>query len=293
MKDLGARLAVAAVGIPAVLALLYFGGWVLGAPLAVVAVLGAGEVYRFAELKGVRPFSWVGMPVAGALVVAAVARPDFAAWAPWALALLGSLAVASLKMGLMARGPGQSPLGAVSVTVFGALYSGLSVAFIPLLHGMPARWGWSGIPPSPWVGLAVVAFPLAATWIGDGAAYFAGTAWGRKKLFPTVSPGKSWVGAYAGVLGAALAAVGWFLAVRPLLPGLPIGGLLAAAGLGAFLGMAAIMGDLAESLLKREAGLKDSGRLFPGHGGILDRLDALTFTLPSAYLLLWLVEFLA
>ncbi|HSG08892.1 MAG TPA: CDP-archaeol synthase [Longimicrobiales bacterium] len=293
MKDLPARLAVAAVGIPAVLWLLYVGGWVLGVPMAVIAALGAGEVYRFAEVRGVSPFSWQGMIVAGALVLAAVARPDFQAWAPWGLGLVGGLAVGSLKLALVMRGPKRSPLGAVAVTLFGAVYAGFSVAFIPLLHAMPTRLDWGELSPSPWMGLMVVAFPLAATWIGDSAAYLAGSAWGKKKLFPSVSPGKSWVGAWAGTAGAGVAGALWFLAVRGDLPGLPLGGPAVAAALGAILGVAAIMGDLVESLLKREAGMKDSGRLFPGHGGVLDRLDALVFTLPTAYILLWIAEYLA
>jgi phosphatidate cytidylyltransferase len=293
VKDLGARVAVAAVGIPAVLGLVYVGGWVLGVPLAVIAALGAGEVYRFAVTRGTRPFGWLGMPVAGALVLVAVARPEFSAMAPWALGLLGGLAVASLKLALVARGPQGSPLGTVSVTLFGAVYAGLPVAFIPLLHAMPTGLDWGDLRSSPWMGLMVVALPLAATWIGDAAAYFAGTAWGRKKLFPSVSPAKSWVGAWAGTLGAAAAGVIWLMVVRPYLPGLPVPGLAGAAVMGALLGIAAIVGDLAESLLKREAGMKDSGRLFPGHGGVLDRLDALVFTLPTAYILLRIAEYLA
>ncbi|HKJ01392.1 MAG TPA: phosphatidate cytidylyltransferase, partial [Longimicrobiales bacterium] len=268
-------------------------GWVLGVPLAVLAALGAGEVYRFARTKGVRPFRWAGMATAGCMVLAAVVRPDFPALAPWVLGLVAGLAVACLKLALVTRGPKGSPLADVSVTVFGAVYAGLPVAFVALLHAMPTRMDWGELRPSPWMGLMVVALPLAATWIGDAAAYFAGSAWGRKKLFPSVSPGKSWVGAWAGTLGAAAAGAGWFLVAHGVLPGVPLGSVGAAAAVGAVLGVAAIVGDLVESLLKREAGVKDSGRLFPGHGGVLDRLDALIFTLPTAYVLLWAAEHFA
>lgn len=293
MKDLGARVAVAAVGIPAVFGLLYVGGWVLGVPLALIAGIGAGEVYRLARAKGVHPFRWSGMLVAASLVMAAVRYPDFEAMAPWALGLLGGLTVVSLKMALVARGPKGSPLAAVSVTLFGALYAGLPVAIVVLLHAMPTRLGWAGVSPSPWVGLMVVALPLAATWVGDAAAYFAGSAWGKAKLFPSVSPGKSWVGAWAGTLSAAGAVACWLLVARPFLPRLPVDSVWVAAAMGAALGVSAIVGDLAESLMKREAGVKDSGHLFPGHGGVLDRLDALVFTLPVAYLLLWAAEYFA
>lgn len=290
MKDLLPRVAVAGVGVPAVLFLLYQGGWTLAIPLAGAAALGAGEISRFAECRGVRPLSWVGMPAAAALVLAAAARPDYAAFAPWALGIAAAILLASLTLALGVRGPGGHPLGAVAVTLFGALYAALPVSVVVLLHALPERLGWGPLEGSRWTGLLVVALPLACTWVGDAAAYFAGTAWGRTKLFPSVSPGKSWVGAWAGVAGAAGAAALWYAVISHHLPGLPIRTVAASAAVGAALGVGAIVGDLAESLLKREAGMKDSGRIFPGHGGVLDRLDALVFTVPMAYAILWILE---
>lgn len=286
MGDLTRRVAVAAVGIPAVFAMLYAGGWVLGGPLAVLAAVGAAEMYRLAEAKGVWPFRWPGMVAAGGLVALAVARPSFAAFAPWGMGMLLALAGLTLIVALWARGPQGSPLSALAVTVLAPLYAGVAVAFIPLLHALPTRLLWGEPNPSPWLGTVVVALPLAATWLGDSAAYFAGTAWGRAKLFPTISPNKSWVGAWAGVGGAGVGTVLWFFVARGFMPGIPVQGWAAAAAMGVILGIGAIVGDLGESLLKREAGVKDSGSIFPGHGGVLDRLDALTFTLPLAYALL-------
>lgn len=293
MKDLGPRVAVAVVGVPAVFGLLYAGGWVLGIPLAVFAMLGAGEVYRFAEARGVRAFSWLGMPMAAAVTLVPVVHTDYPEASPVLLAMLVGLGIASLTLALWLRGPERHPLGAVAVTVFGAAYAGLPLATALLLHALPGRMAWGALSASPWVGAMAVALPLAATWVGDAAAYFLGTAFGRAKLFPSVSPKKSWVGAWAGVGGAALAAMGWYLVVREALPGLPIEGLAPIAAVGALLGVGAIVGDLAESLLKREAGMKDSGRLLPGHGGVLDRLDALTYTFPLAYIVLRLAEVVA
>ncbi|HSW30777.1 MAG TPA: phosphatidate cytidylyltransferase [Longimicrobiales bacterium] len=290
MKDLGARLAVSGVGIPALLFMLHQGGWVLGAPLALMAALGAGEVYRFAECRGTRPFSWIGMPVAAGLVALAVIRPGFQAFAPWALGGLGLVVMVALTLALFSRGPHGSPLSAVAVTLFGVVYAGLPMACMVLLHAVPTQAGWGALHPSPWMGLMVVLLPLAATMFGDSVAYFAGSAWGRRKLFPSVSPAKSWLGAAAGVLGATVAGMIWLAIARSHLPGMPVEGFGAAAALGAVLGVGAILGDLAESLMKREAGMKDSGHLFPGHGGALDRLDALTFTLPMAYALFWVLE---
>lgn len=293
MKDLASRVAVAAVGIPAVLALLYVGGWALGLPVALFAAVGASEVYRFADTQGTHPLGWLGVPAAALVALTPVLHPDYADAAPIMMAVLLTLGVLTLTLALWSRGPKGRPLAAVSVTIFGAAYAGLPLAFVLLLHALPTRMAWGPVDASPWVGAMVVALPLACTWVGDAAAYFLGTAWGRAKLFPTVSPHKSWVGAWAGVSGAAAAGVGWYFAVRGALPGLPIDGWAAFAGVGALLGVGAILGDLAESLLKREAGVKDSGRLLPGHGGALDRLDALTYTFPLAYLVLRVAEALA
>ena len=293
MKDLSARLAVAGVGIPALLFVLYQGGWILGAPLALIAALGAGEVSRFAECRGTRPFSWVSMPMAAGAVALAVVRPEFEAFAPWALGGLVLLVLVTLTLALFGRGPGGAPLGVIAVTLFGAVYAGLPMACMVLLNALPTVAGWGALHPSPWMGLMVVLLPLAATMFGDAMAYFVGSAWGHRKLFPSVSPGKSWLGAVAGVLGAAVAGMIWLALAGRHLPGMPVEGVGTAAALGAVLGVGAIVGDLAESLMKREAGRKDSGHIFPGHGGVLDRLDALVFTLPMAYALFWLLEMTA
>ena len=291
--ELTRRVAVAIVGIPTIILLLYFGGWILGVPVALLAALGAGEVYDLAETKGVRPLRLLGMAGAASLVLIAVALPGFAAFAPWAFGAVFSLAVGSLLLAMPARGSDQGPLGAVSATLFGVLYVAVPLAFAVLLHALPDRYGWGGPEAAPWVGALVVVLPLAATWIGDSAAYFVGTAFGRAKIAPSISPNKSWVGAMAGLVGSALAAGLWLLVARPFLPQIPAIGVGVAAAMGAIMGVGGQAGDFAESLLKREAGVKDSGTLFPGHGGVLDRLDALVFALPAAYVLLILVEVFA
>lgn len=138
--------------------------------------------------------------------------------------------------------------------------------------------------PEPWVLLAI----LGVVWIADSAAYFAGHQWGRHKLAPTISPGKTW----EGVAGAAVAvavyhAAVWKFGFGGAAPGLGI----AAALLVAVLFPLSIIGDLFESWIKRQAGVKDSGRLLPGHGGVLDRIDALTSTLPLAALVVsWMMH---
>ncbi|HET9948297.1 MAG TPA: phosphatidate cytidylyltransferase [Longimicrobiales bacterium] len=289
VSELAKRWAVAGVGIPAVLALLYVGGWPLALPLAALAAGGALECYALARRGGVMPLGALGAGAAAALVLVAAWRPTFERFAPLALALTGALAALALLGAMRARWPGGRPLAAVGVTVFGALYAGLSLAFVPLLHELPEARGWvagASAAGAAWAGAVVVVLPLAATWLGDALAFFAGTRWGHGGLAPAISPKKSWVGLWAGLAGAALAAVLWLIVARGALPGLPAASPALAAAGGVVLGVGALLGDLSESMLKREAGVKDSGTLFPGHGGVLDRLDALTFTLPASYVLL-------
>lgn len=295
MSDLGKRWAVAGVGIPVVLLLLYLGGWPLAIPVAVLAALGARELYGFAEQGGIVPFREVGGAVAAALVLLAAWRPTFAGFAAPALGLLGAATAVALVVAMWARGVTGRPLDVVAVTLLGALYAGLALSFVPLLHALPATWGAGGAGPGAWDGLMLVALPLAATWLGDALAFFAGSAWGHGGLAPTISPKKSWVGVWAGLGGAGLAAMVWYFVAKAVVAGLPLAslgalGAVLALLIGVLLGVAAILGDLVESLLKRQAGVKDSGALFPGHGGVLDRLDALTFTLPAAYVALVVVE---
>jgi phosphatidate cytidylyltransferase len=158
-------------------------------------------------------------------------------------------------------------------------------------------WMWHGVRPAhgTWLGaagfavlvpagLAMAALPplqvllvLVLVWIADTAAFFVGRAWGRRKLAPSISPGKTWEGALGALVGAALyAIIVAFFTDRDAAPALVATAVL--------LGMASIVGDLFESAAKRQAGLKDSGSLLPGHGGVLDRIDSATAVLPLAAL---------
>ncbi len=138
---------------------------------------------------------------------------------------------------------------------------------------------------SPWLLLGV----MAAVWVADIAAYFTGRAFGRRKLAPSISPGKSWEGAYGAVAGVVIYGL---ICLSYFAPGALAGGRIGAAVLALLVFTAiSIIGDLFESMLKRQAGVKDSGTLLPGHGGILDRIDSLTSTLPLAGLLaLWVAR---
>jgi phosphatidate cytidylyltransferase len=292
-NELAQRLGVAAVGIPVAVVVIYAGGWVLAAVLAVAAAWGAVELYRMARATGGRPLVVCGAVGAAAYVLLAGALPRGIDAAPylWGLTLGGALALSALA--ILWRGTTGRPLTAVAVTLLGAVWTGGTLAHGVFLRHLADGWLASvvrpvGLPSSAVIGTALVAFAVGLTWINDSAAYFAGRAWGRRKLIPSVSPGKTVVGSVAGVAGAVVVGSIYAGVVLGGWLGLPIGYAEGAVG-GALLGVAAQVGDLVESLFKREAGVKDSGKVFPGHGGILDRFDALLFTLPVAYWYLGLV----
>jgi phosphatidate cytidylyltransferase len=191
---------------------------------------------------------------------------------------------------------------AVALTFFAAERAGLQQALFALAAFfwivLAPLWMWRGVQPHQtlWTGAAgfavlvpaglamvwleplAVLLVLVLVWIADSAAYFVGRAWGRRKLAPKVSPGKTWEGVAGGLVGALLYAIIIALFTDR-------GAWLALVATAILLGMVSIVGDLFESAAKRQAGVKDSGSLLPGHGGILDRIDSATAALPLAALL--------
>jgi phosphatidate cytidylyltransferase len=143
---------------------------------------------------------------------------------------------------------------------------------------VPAWLALARLQPEPERLLAV----LGIVWLSDTAAYLAGSAWGRRKLAPAISPGKSW----EGVAGACAAVAVYYVVLSSITPGWPWWRGLGGVALFAGVVLTGIVGDLFESWIKRQAGMKDSGALLPGHGGILDRIDSMTASLPFAALLL-------
>ncbi|MGH7506501.1 MAG: phosphatidate cytidylyltransferase [Longimicrobiales bacterium] len=284
--ELAQRVAVAAIGVPLAVLLIYAGGWMLVVVLALIAAGGAAELYRLAAQRGTRAFLGFGVALTAAMVLIAGAYPIAAQagrWL-WPLVFLATLVLGAAS--IWARGVKGEPLHATAVTLLGAVFIGGAFSYLVLLRHLDAAAGLAS--PSAWHGAALVAFPIALAWIGDTCAYFAGRAWGRRKLIPSVSPGKTVEGAIAGLVGTVVIGAVYAWLIFQLWLGLPIGALAGAAG-GLLISPAAQVGDLAESLLKREAGVKDSGSLLPGHGGILDRFDSLLFAVPTAYWYLALV----
>lgn len=280
-SNLAQRVGVAAVAIPLALALVWLGGPPLALLVSLVGVLGTRELFAFARRQGAGPARAPGYALAAAFPLATWAcyeRPDLipgvVAAAPFLLALW---LVVALTWVLATRGATEHPLGSAAVTLLGPLYCAALPAFlIAIRHAEHGERSWPGA--------ALVFFPLVVTWICDSAAMFVGKAVGGPKLAPTISPGKTRSGGVGGFVGALAAAALWNQLV--LVPNGVAIGLAQALLFGAVLGIVGQVGDLVESLFKREVGVKDSSTLIPGHGGVLDRFDSLYFVLPVAAALL-------
>lgn len=260
--DLARRLGTAAVVIPVLLLAIF-----KGPPVAVVAILVVGAGFALWEFYGLLAARGIAaLRVTGAAATAALFVPG--AWPEVLSYVVVPAVVAAVVLAALARGrdiPGSVP--ALAGTLFGACYIGV-------LGGAMA--GLRTIPAEP-VGRWAIFLLFSSLMFGDSMAYFVGSALGRHKLAPAISPGKSWEGLAGGVAGGILAA----LFVRRFgLPGMP---LAHAIGIGVAVTLAGTAGDLAESLMKRWAGVKDSGTLFPGHGGMLDRVDSLLLGAPVLY----------
>jgi phosphatidate cytidylyltransferase len=276
------RLLVAVVAIPLALGLVWYGGFPLAVLVMVAAGLGTRELFGLAERQGVRPLRGIGIALA---VLAPFTTwllagergpgldfPPLFLFVQWPLA--GALIpVVVLSAVLWRRTTAERPLSVAAVTLLGPLYCGALPSALLVIR-------YAAGPERSWAATWLVFFPLAVTWLCDSFAMWGGKVAGGPKLMPSVSPGKTRSGAIAGVVGGVLTAVLFVpLALAPVGRAMP---LALAAGFGLVIAVVAQVGDLAESLLKREAGVKDSSALIPGHGGVLDRLDSLYFVLPVA-----------
>lgn len=273
---LGRRVLVAVIGIPIAVAAGYVGGLALASVLALLAGIGAWELFRLSRHAGTPALESVGIPLAALMPLGAHAVRI--GWLDAPLAAGGAVFVLLTGTILWARSPTERPLGSLAVTVFGVLYAGATLAYAYALrhHRFVVE---------PAAGAALVFFPIALTWVSDTGAYFVGRAIGRRKLMPAVSPGKTVAGAIGGVLATMAGA--WLYNDQLLRPIAQLA--LApwtALAFGVVISVVGQVGDLVESLFKREAGVKDSSTFFSAHGGVLDRLDSLYFTIPVAHLIL-------
>jgi phosphatidate cytidylyltransferase len=251
MSAFWSRIFISAAGIPLVLWLVYLGGWPMFGLAAVAALVALHELYWMT--RTLRPVVLAGyLGALAALLGATLGGAD------WALAGLMS----TLLFAFVIKG-GLSTVS-VSVTLLGVAWIGLGLAHALLLRDIDEH------------GVLAVYTVLLAVWAGDAAAYFVGRLVGRHKLAPTVSPGKSWEGLIAGTI--ATVAVTFVAVYEQSFLTIP-----ESLALGAVIAVVAPLGDLFESALKRDADVKDSGRLLGGHGGVLDRIDALLFAWVAAY----------
>jgi phosphatidate cytidylyltransferase len=256
------RVLTALLLIPAVCVVVFFAPTaVVRAALALAALLCLREFFLLSRFRGFEPFAVVGYG-AGALLVVAPQLPQ--------PAFLVVLCIVLLVLGLQRARRLEALFGAAAATLLGLLYVCGPFALAGMLHAASPHW------------LFVV---LLLAWVGDSAAFFVGRAFGRHKLAPSISPGKTWEGTIASALFAVTVGVAYLLYFEPAHVSA-----VTAAGFCLTVNVAGQLGDLAESALKRSAKMKDSGTLLPGHGGMLDRMDNFLFAAPTAYLwLLWLV----
>ena len=275
MSELTRRIIFGVIAAPLSIAIVYLGDWALAILLSVLAALAAWELFRMARETGSLPIEPAGIALAALLPIAVHAQR-------LGVYKLSLTAIVAMVLVLFAstiwlRGPAGKPLSSVAITVFGVTYAGL-FSYIYALRYHDYAVGAAA-------GTALVVLPVLLTWSTDVGAYMFGRTFGHKKLIPSISPGKTVEGAVGGL---GLTIVICLLYVRfILMPYAQLGLTIQGAVLFAIVvSVAAQTGDLAESLLKREAGVKDSSSIIPGHGGILDRFDSLLFVMPIAFLML-------
>jgi phosphatidate cytidylyltransferase len=256
------RVLAALVFAPAILAAIVAGGGVLYTTCFGVAQLLGWEYLRMVLGPGRLGFKAVGQVL--------VALATCACWQLWPVGwtplVVPTLTLAVLLAALAQPQPISESMQRAGLVLLGALWCGGLLPYLAVLRGRPGDG----------LGLSLIA--LFGCWASDTGAYFAGRAFGRRPLYPAVSPKKTLEGGAGGVMCAVAAALALRAAFHvPLLP-------QHAAALGALAALAGVMGDLCESLLKRSVGVKDSSHLVPGHGGLFDRFDGVAFAVPAVYI---------
>jgi phosphatidate cytidylyltransferase len=258
MNPFWSRILVSALLLPLVIGLVYLGGWWLFGLALVAGLIALHELYTLGrELKPLVLAGYLGF-------VLALLGAELGGVSWMAAGVLGTFVFGFLFFGLSHERP--SATTSFGVTVLGAIWIGTGLGFLLLLRDIPNDGFW-----------AVIAV-LFTVFAADTAAFFFGRALGRHRMAPVISPGKTWEGLAAGVIAGMVAAFLILYKDRHEFLSVP-----ETLGLGAAVVVASVCGDLFESAVKRDLSVKDSGRLLGGHGGMLDRLDALLWAGPAAF----------
>jgi len=261
----------AAILVPPLLVALWIGEPFISAVVAIAVLLAAVELFRLLTAAGHASFPSLGAALA---VVVALGDSVKAVSGGSGLLLLG-VGLVLVGIAALTRPDPREGLASLATTTFGALYLGLLGYVSRLASAGPAidstaALGWIGAQRA-WVLIVVL-----AVWSFDTAAFLVGRRFGRRRFIPHISPGKT----IEGVIGGTIAAIVVSAVLATVVGRSTIAGL----GLGLVIAVAAQAGDLVESMIKRAAGAKESGRLIPGHGGMLDRIESFLFAAPVAFL---------
>lgn len=268
-QSVGLRSLTALVGIPIVLAVLWLGGWWAFATGVLLVALAIRELHMMMIREGYHPVVLMSLALSFLFMVAAMLpqQRSLLLEIGISVALLVSFPILFFREKL------EGAMVDWSLTMAIAIYLGWPISVLLLLRGYEE--GFHN-------GLWWVLTLFGGVWGFDTGAFFAGHFFGRHKLAPTISPGKTWEGVFGGLVFSVSAAI--LFAALPM--GVPW---YLAVVLGLLVGVAAALGDLAESLIKRQTHVKDSGEFFPGHGGILDRIDSMLFAVLVVYIFAQLI----
>lgn len=276
MSELVKRISVAAIGIPLALAVIYIGNILFSVAVVGISAFALYEFYGIAEKKSITTSKHFGLLAGILLQIIIISLIDSTSFQS-TMILLSAFLIFIFLIFIDTLFAGKNfPLLSFSATIAGIIYIPLMLSALIALRefnkisDLFSSYNESGI---------FVLLVFSAVWVCDSAAYFYGKKYGKHKLFPRVSPKKSWEGAIAGLISSVLyaSAVTHFTGILPIYHGAIIGIIAAVFG---------HLGDLFESILKRDAGIKDSSNILPGHGGILDRFDSIIFVAPFALIYL-------
>ncbi|AJQ27354.1 MULTISPECIES: phosphatidate cytidylyltransferase [Pelosinus] len=265
---LGRRVLTAVIGIPITIYVIHYGEWLFAAAILILTLLAWHEFYTMLRNKNIKVFYNLGI-LMNALILGC-------AWLGNSQEMTMTFVFATLLclVNMVVSG-NKFTVADVAFSILGITYIGVGFSHLLLLRYTDSSLYITTSVGTLSMGASYLWLAFIGTWANDTFAYFVGSRFGRRKLCPAISPAKTVEGSIGGLVGSILA-----ITLLGLLFKLPVSHSIA---MGLVVGVIAPIGDLAESAIKRFAGVKDSGKLLPGHGGILDRFDSILFTVPIVY----------